>query len=228
MAGFVQIIEMQTSRIDEVEALISELRDRLDDGQSSSPRRGVMTADRDRQGYYLSVVEFESHEAAMENSSRPEVNEYSARLAKLCDSPPRFYNLDVREIWPPRNDAAGGRQRLRLAPPPRPAARVRTQQRLPTAPTTTLHQGSVQASRTVGRALAGQLVRDSPLLTAELATGIAFRRCDEDEGQLGTYSGPREGDRWMPQEIPQLCLIRTRARIDRKQGSCAAMAATAR
>ena len=103
MVGFVQIIEMQTSRIDEVEVLIRELRDRLDDGQSSSPRRGVMTADRDRQGYYLSVVEFESHEAAMENSSRPEVNEYSARLAKLCDSPPRFYNLDVREIWQPRN-----------------------------------------------------------------------------------------------------------------------------
>ena len=37
----------------------------------------------------------------MENSSRPEVNEYAARLAKLCDSPPKFYNLDVREIWSP-------------------------------------------------------------------------------------------------------------------------------
>ena len=30
MAGFTQIIEMQTSRIDEVEALIRELRNRLD------------------------------------------------------------------------------------------------------------------------------------------------------------------------------------------------------
>jgi hypothetical protein len=99
MAGFVQIIEMQTSRIDEVEALIRELRDRLDDGRSSSPRRAVTTADRDRQGFYLSVVEFDSHDAAMENSSRPETNEYAARLAKLCDAPPKFYNLDVREIW---------------------------------------------------------------------------------------------------------------------------------
>jgi hypothetical protein len=103
VVGFVQIIEMQTSRIDEVEALIRELRDRLDDGRSSSPRRGVMTADRDRQGLYLSVVEFDSHEAAMENSTRPEVNEYAGRLAKLCDSPPKFYNLDVREIWQPRS-----------------------------------------------------------------------------------------------------------------------------
>jgi len=60
-----------------------------------------MSADRDRQVLYLSVVEFDSYEAAMENSSRLEVNEYAARLAKLCDSPPKFYNLDVREIWQP-------------------------------------------------------------------------------------------------------------------------------
>jgi len=70
MAGFTQIIEMQTSRIDEVEALIRELRNRLDDGGSSAPRRGTITADRDRDGFYLSVVEFDSYEAAMENSNR--------------------------------------------------------------------------------------------------------------------------------------------------------------
>jgi hypothetical protein len=101
VAGFVQIIEMQTSRIDEVEALIGEIRDRLDDGGPSSPRGGTITADRDRQGFYLSIVEFDSHEAAMENSGRPEVSEFAARLAKLCDAPPKFYNLDVREIWQP-------------------------------------------------------------------------------------------------------------------------------
>src|SRR3954468_22176436 len=98
-----QIIEMQTSRIDEVEALIRELRDRLDDGGASAPRRGTMTADGDREGFYLSVIEFDSYEAAMENSNRPEVGEYAARLAKLCDVPPRFYTLDVRETWQPQN-----------------------------------------------------------------------------------------------------------------------------
>jgi hypothetical protein len=103
MAGFIQIIEMQTSQIDEVEALIRELRNRLDDGQSAGPRRGTLTADRDRDGFYLSVIEFDSYEAAMENSNRPEVGEYSARMAKLCDAPPKFYNLDVRETWQPNN-----------------------------------------------------------------------------------------------------------------------------
>ena len=99
MASFVQIIEMQTSKIDELEALANEIRDRLGDGRPSSPRRSTITEDRDRPGVYLNIVEFDSHEAAMENSSRPEVNDFAARLAKLCDAPPRFYNLDVRETW---------------------------------------------------------------------------------------------------------------------------------
>jgi len=99
MAGFIQIIEMQTSRFDEVEALGNEIRNRLDDGRQSSPRRSTITEDRDRPGYYLNIVEFDSHEAAMANSDRPEVNEFAARLAKLCDARPKFYNLNVRESW---------------------------------------------------------------------------------------------------------------------------------
>jgi hypothetical protein len=101
MAGFVQIIEIQTSRIDDVEAIGQQVRRRLDDGSSSSPKRGLFTEDRDRPGYYLNIVEFESYEAAMENSSRPEVSEFASQLAKLCDTPPKFYNLDVRETWVP-------------------------------------------------------------------------------------------------------------------------------
>jgi hypothetical protein len=101
MGSFVQIIEMQTSRIDEIEGLLRDLRNRLDDGRSSAPRRATITQDRDRPGSYVSIVEFDSYEAAMENSSRPEVNEYADRLAKLCDAPPKFSNLDVRETWEP-------------------------------------------------------------------------------------------------------------------------------
>ena len=101
MAGFIQIIELQTSRFDEIEALMQEVRSRLDDGRSSRPLRGTITADRDRPGFYLNIVEFDSHEAAMENSNRPETGEFAARLAKLCDAPPTFYNLDVREVWEP-------------------------------------------------------------------------------------------------------------------------------
>lgn len=101
MGGFIQLIEMQTSRIDEVEALGKEIRARLDDGSPSSPLRGTICEDRDRPGVYLNIVEFESYEAAMQNSNRPDTAEFAARLAKLCDAPPTFRNLDVRDVWEP-------------------------------------------------------------------------------------------------------------------------------
>ncbi|HLU59680.1 MAG TPA: hypothetical protein VKZ81_29835 [Pseudonocardia sp.] len=101
MAGFIQIIEMHTSRMDEVEALGKEIRARLDDGRPSSPLRSTITADRNRPGVYYNIVEFASYEAAMENSSRPETAEFASRLGELCDEPPKFSDLDVREVWEP-------------------------------------------------------------------------------------------------------------------------------
>jgi hypothetical protein len=69
MAGFVQIIEFQTSRIEEIEERGRPSRT----GGSSAPtfRRILATADRERPGTYLTVVEFDSHEPAMENSGPP-------------------------------------------------------------------------------------------------------------------------------------------------------------
>ena len=95
MAGFVQIIEIKTSRIDEVDALIEEMRA----GGGPMPMvRATMTADRDQPDRYLSILEFESYEAAMENSNRPETAEVAQRMASLCDEPPKFRNLDVRRV----------------------------------------------------------------------------------------------------------------------------------
>jgi quinol monooxygenase YgiN len=97
MAGFVQIVEFQTSRIEEVQALIEERRPQLEAG--NTVRRVTATADRDRPGYYLTIVEFDSYEAAMDNSNRPETSEFAAAMAKLCDAPAKFYNLDVWQTW---------------------------------------------------------------------------------------------------------------------------------
>jgi hypothetical protein len=99
MAGFVQIVEYQTSRIDEVTAIVEKFRDdRLSQGDTTVGR-GTATADRDRPGYYLSILEFDSYESAMENSNRPDTTEFAARMAELCDGPPKFYNLDVIRSW---------------------------------------------------------------------------------------------------------------------------------
>lgn len=96
MAKFVQIIEFKSSRIDEIQALADERSPRLREG--STVQRVTMTADRDRPGYYFTIAEFDSYESAMENSNRPETNEFAAQMAKLCDGPPTFYNLDVHRV----------------------------------------------------------------------------------------------------------------------------------
>ena len=95
MARFVQIIEFQTSRIEEIEALGRPSR--TEGSTAPTFRRILATADRDRPGTYLTIVEFDSYDSAMENSSRPETSDFAARMAALCDGPPVFRNLDV--MW---------------------------------------------------------------------------------------------------------------------------------
>ena len=94
MAGFVQIIEYKTSRFDEMKALGEEYG-RNDTG--SLARHILVTENRDMPGTFMTIVEFDSYEAAMENSSRPETGEFSEKMMKLADGAPRFYNLDVRD-----------------------------------------------------------------------------------------------------------------------------------
>lgn len=89
MTGFIQIIEFSTSHIDEIEALADGM------GDMGFARRATITADRDRPGTYLNIVEFDSYDEAMKNSERPEVGEFAAKMGELCDGPPRFYNLDI-------------------------------------------------------------------------------------------------------------------------------------
>ena len=91
---FVQLIEFQTSRIDEFDAALAEWVKASEGWRAAT--RSVQTQDRDRPGTYVQVVEFPSFEAAMENSDRPETARLAERLAALCDGSPTFRNLDVR------------------------------------------------------------------------------------------------------------------------------------
>lgn len=93
MAGFVQIIEWTSSRIDEVEALSEEFRE--DPDRKGGPVRLLVLADRDKPNSYRTVVEFESHESAMANSARDDTSEFAQKMAALCDGPPTFFNGDI-------------------------------------------------------------------------------------------------------------------------------------
>ena len=102
MGRFVQIVEYRTSRFDEMQALSQEMRsEREGSGDGIAPLRVTVTADKDRPGHYLTIVEFASYEAAMKNSDRPETTAFAQRMAELCDGPPTFNNLDVVDVWEP-------------------------------------------------------------------------------------------------------------------------------
>jgi quinol monooxygenase YgiN len=91
--AFIQVIEFTTQKPDEVRALIDEISATTVDG--GSVRRVDVCTDRDQPGRFVNIVQFESYEKAMENSDRPETQEFARRMAELADGPPRFSNLDV-------------------------------------------------------------------------------------------------------------------------------------
>ena len=92
MAGFVQVIEFTSSRIDEIQRMNDEWRETH---PQVGPQRITVTADRDRQNTYISIVEFASYDEAMRNSEDPETGKWAEKMAALCDGEPTFRNLDV-------------------------------------------------------------------------------------------------------------------------------------
>jgi len=96
--GFIQIIEYETDRPDEMMALGDENMARV--GDTPPFTRLAVTQDRDNPNRYLTIVEFPSYEAAMANSDDPGTSDFAARMAALCTSGPTFHNLDVRMSMP--------------------------------------------------------------------------------------------------------------------------------
>jgi hypothetical protein len=92
VSGFAQLIEWKTSRLDEIEKLNDEWRERFPD---MGPTRVLVCADRDNAGSYVTMVEFSSYEEAMENSKDPATSEFAEKMAALSDGPPVFHNLDI-------------------------------------------------------------------------------------------------------------------------------------
>ncbi|HUR24230.1 MAG TPA: hypothetical protein VMZ73_10200 [Acidimicrobiales bacterium] len=93
--SFVQIIEYTTTREDEVEALLKETLAATEGRRTAT--RAMRCTDRDRPDTYINIVEFPSYEAAMKNSEMPETRAMAEQMAKLCDGPATFRNLDLTE-----------------------------------------------------------------------------------------------------------------------------------
>jgi hypothetical protein len=94
--SFIQVIEITTTRPDEVEALVAEWRTQTVGRRTA--QRGTFTQDRERPNTYFQIVEFPSYEDALTNSNLLETASFAERLAKLCEGPMLFRNLDVRSV----------------------------------------------------------------------------------------------------------------------------------
>jgi quinol monooxygenase YgiN len=98
MAEFIQIIEYQTSRFDEVRQLGEDFREQAK-ARGGGPERVSITKSRDGDNTYVTIAEFSSYDAAMANSNDPATQQFAESMAKLCDGPPTFYNLDFVHGW---------------------------------------------------------------------------------------------------------------------------------
>ena len=90
---FIQLIEYQTEHPEKMDALIARWSTAI--GAQRTARWYITTADRDRLGHFIQLVEFPDHAAAMTNSDHPATAEFAQSLREICDNDITFRNLDV-------------------------------------------------------------------------------------------------------------------------------------
>ena len=91
--SFVQIIDMRTKNVDEIQNLEREW-EKATEGKRTL-RRSIIGRDRNDPDHYLVLAFFDSYESAMENSNLPETNEFGQKQSALLDGPMQFTDLDV-------------------------------------------------------------------------------------------------------------------------------------
>jgi len=94
---FVQIIEYETDRADEMAATMDRRMAEAQQSGQEMPGRMLVTRDRDNPRRFMLIVEFPSYEEAMVVSKRPETDEMAKLMSSMVSSGPVYHNLDVVE-----------------------------------------------------------------------------------------------------------------------------------
>ncbi|MDX6358116.1 MAG: hypothetical protein QOH37_1170 [Nocardioidaceae bacterium] len=183
---FIQIIQGKCNRPDELRAMARSWREELSDGAEGWLGGTYGFTDDDE---FIGVVRFESREAAMANSGRPEQAAWAEQMMALMDGPVEFHDCDdVMLFMDGGSDDAGFVQviRGRTEDPGRIKAML--------ADTTTLHEmrpdiigGSVAieadgtftetiAFRDEASARTGEQMEPPPEVRAELESMMAGAR----------------------------------------------------
>ncbi len=92
--GYIQIIEFQSDKIDEIRKLDDEWEARAS-AEGATARRSILCSDLDQPGRYLQIVFFDSAESAEKNSALPMTQEFAGKMMALGTGEPTFSNLDV-------------------------------------------------------------------------------------------------------------------------------------
>jgi hypothetical protein len=93
--GFVQIIELRSSRPDDIQKVADEWESATE-GKRKTVRR-VVCQDHDDPGRLFIIVFFNSYEEAMQNSALPETELFSRKMMSYADGAPTFSNLDIQD-----------------------------------------------------------------------------------------------------------------------------------
>ncbi|CAL9414115.1 hypothetical protein [Streptomyces sp. enrichment culture] len=91
---FVQIIDFETERLDEMEQIFEEAGQRMA-GRTGGPTHRMLLKDRDNPRRYLALIEFDSYEEAMSNSDDPQTGRMAERLGALCIGDRVYTNCDL-------------------------------------------------------------------------------------------------------------------------------------
>jgi hypothetical protein len=91
--SFIQIIDMHTKNVDEIQNLEREW-EKATEGKRTL-RRSIVARDRNDPDHYLVLAFFDSYESAMTNSNLPETAEFGRKQTALLDGPMQFTDLDV-------------------------------------------------------------------------------------------------------------------------------------
>lgn len=95
--SFIQIIDYETDQAAEIDA---RMREGLDEAGVTGFSRLEHTQDVDNPRHFMTIVEFDSYEDAMANSTRPETDQMARELAEMCTTGPSYRNLDVKLTMP--------------------------------------------------------------------------------------------------------------------------------
>jgi hypothetical protein len=91
--SFVQIIDMRTKNVDEIQNLEREWENATEGKRTL--RRSIIGRDRNDPDHYLVPAFFDSYESAMKNSNLPATTEFGQKQSALLDAPMQFTDLDV-------------------------------------------------------------------------------------------------------------------------------------